>query len=83
MIIFLLRRLSPRGRRFVGLGLVAAGLVLIAVSATLVPGLLVHGFVLAAVGAAVVAFSIVSGRRSNGIVGDTEFEVAVLRERAD
>jgi membrane-bound ClpP family serine protease len=57
MVFLLLRRLSPRARFITGVVLVAAGLVVIAVSAV-VAGLLIHGIALAVIGAAMC----VSGR---------------------
>lgn len=64
MILFLLRRLSHRGRRNVGLGLVALGLALVVVAVAVASGLLVHGLVIAVIGAAVVAHSVKSERRA-------------------
>lgn len=64
MVIFLLRRLSHRGRRNLGLGLVGLGLALVVLALTLVPFLLVHGLVVAAFGAAVVAHAVVNERRA-------------------
>jgi hypothetical protein len=65
VFLFLLRRrLSPRGLRNVGLGLIAAGLALVAVSATLAAGLLVHGLAVAVAGAVALAYGLASSRRA-------------------
>ena len=72
-LFLLLRRLSPRGRRTVGLGLMATGLALVAVSATLAAGLLVHGIVIAVAGAVALASGLSSGRRArSGLQGTTD-----------
>ena len=73
MFLFLLwRRLSPHGRRTVGLGLMAAGLAPIAVSATLAAGLLVHGLVIAVAGSVGLASGLSSGRARSGLQGTTD-----------
>lgn len=65
MILFLLLlRVSPRVRAIAASLLVAAGLVLIVISAAVAAGLLIHGIVAIAVGAVLFASVVVSRRRA-------------------
>jgi hypothetical protein len=63
IFLLLLRRLSPRTRLITGVVLVAAGLVVVAVSAV-TAGLLIHGIILTAIGAAMCLSALASGRRA-------------------
>jgi drug/metabolite transporter (DMT)-like permease len=65
LLFLLLRRLSPRTATVVGVVLVAVGLALIAMSAVLSAGLLVHGIALVVVGAVVGASAVVNRRRAS------------------
>lgn len=63
-VLFLLRRLSPRGRAILGVALVAVGLALVGVSAALSAGLLIHGIALTLIGAGLCASALVSRKRA-------------------
>jgi len=51
VIVFVLRRLSLRARRVVGVALVVIGVAIIAVSTVVAAGLLIHGIITATLGA--------------------------------
>jgi hypothetical protein len=63
-VLFLLRRLSPRGRAILGAALVAAGLALVGVSAALSAALLIHGIALTVIGTGLCASALVSRKRA-------------------
>lgn len=65
MFIFLLRRLSVRSRRRVGLALLVVGLALFAASAAVAAGMLIHAVVVVVVGAVLFASAEVSRRRAS------------------
>jgi hypothetical protein len=64
LFLFIIRRLSPRGRAILGTAVTLAGLALLGVAATVASWLMVHGIITTALGVAFCVAAYVGHKRA-------------------